>query len=200
MVRFGGHCTGGRWEGGGLVVHIVNTIRSAEFEFWTLKFHEVYNIWEVVSLIFEGYGSIDLLSSYWWISNHPDAGSIIVTHLQTRAVLPLCLILFGPTIRSTQSLSHGIASASFSGKCPHFLCFFSFFVGRLHNCKRNLWCNPAFGPPKVLTDRLFSSVNDRVSKVMVIPFNYLFMFRFRYDNLFIVTYQLSHFACCMKWE
>src|SRR5687768_16810051 len=69
---------------------------------------------------------IDFLSSYWWISNQPDAGSIIVTHLQTRSGLPFLLILYGP-IRSIHILSHIRASASFGGKCPYFLCFLLFF-------------------------------------------------------------------------
>jgi hypothetical protein len=40
----------------------------------------------------------------------------------------LLLILYGP-MRSTHSLSHGIASASFSGKSPYFLDFFSLTNG-----------------------------------------------------------------------
>src|SRR6476620_859697 len=69
---------------------------------------------------------IALLSSYWCISNQPDAGSIIVTHLHTRSGLPLRLILYGP-IRSMHILSHIRASASLGGKWPYFFCFLLFF-------------------------------------------------------------------------
>jgi hypothetical protein len=127
-----------------------------------------------------------------------------VTHLQTQAVLPLRLILYYGPIRSTQSLSHhGIAFASFSGKLVSVHTSYVFFVSLADRTTVNGICDviPHLGPPKVLTDCLLSSVNTtRVSKVMVITFNYLFMFCFGYDNLFIVTYQLSHFACCMKWK
>jgi hypothetical protein len=60
------------------------------------------------------------LSSYCWISNQLVAGSIIVTHLHIRFAPPFLQMVYGP-MRSMHILSQGIASASFSGRCPHFL-------------------------------------------------------------------------------
>jgi hypothetical protein len=54
------------------------------------------------------------------ISNHPVAGSIIVTHQSTRFFLPHLLIVYGPT-KSTHNTSQGSASASFGGNNPYFL-------------------------------------------------------------------------------
>jgi hypothetical protein len=64
---------------------------------------------------------IDCLSSYCCISNRPVAGSIIVTHLHIESLFPFLLIVQGP-IKSTQSLSHGVASASLGGSTPYFFC------------------------------------------------------------------------------
>src|SRR3982750_4698839 len=69
---------------------------------------------------------IACLSSYWCILNQPDAGSIIVTHLQISTSLPLHLILYGP-IRFMHILSYIRASASLGGKWPYFFCFLLFF-------------------------------------------------------------------------
>jgi hypothetical protein len=63
---------------------------------------------------------IDLLSLYWYISNQPVAGSIIVTHLHMRSFFPFLRIVYGP-IKSIRILSHGLASATFHGSHPYLL-------------------------------------------------------------------------------
>ena len=59
------------------------------------------------------------------ISNHPVAGSIIVTHHKVSVFFPGRFIVYGP-IRLTHNFSHGSASASLIGRCPYF--FFVRFV------------------------------------------------------------------------
>ena len=53
------------------------------------------------------------------ISNHPVAGSIIVTHHRFSVFFPGRFIVYGP-IKSTHNFSHGSASASLIGRCPYF--------------------------------------------------------------------------------
>ena len=60
-----------------------------------------------------------LLSLIVHSSNHPVAGSIIVRHQRIKFFLEFCFIVYGP-MRSTHRMSQGMASASFSGRCPYF--------------------------------------------------------------------------------
>jgi hypothetical protein len=126
--RTGMHCYEAMIKGEPSVIHCVRTILDA----LTLPTTPINSL-PLSKVICLGHGYLenhscstvlatvmDCLSSYCWISNQLVAGSIIVTHLQINSSFPFYLFLKGP-IKSTHSLSHGGALASFGGRNSYFL-------------------------------------------------------------------------------
>ena len=81
---------------------------------------------------------ITLLSLYWVTSNHPVIGSIIVTDFKFRFYFCLFLHITQGPIVSTQSLFHGIYSASLSGNLSYFI-FYPFLHWQVSKLVTSFW-------------------------------------------------------------
>lgn len=82
---------------------------------------------------------IDLLSSYWWNSNHPVTVSIIVTHLQITGSCRFLFILYVPMI-STRIYPTELLWLLFLGG-DHIFCVYAYFFGSWCMCRQTqLFC------------------------------------------------------------
>ncbi len=89
------------------IVHVHNVGEDKGIHFIAMQFIEGSNLQQIMKRIREQVSE-----------QHPVAGSTMVTHLIFKESLLFLLIVYAP-VRSTQSLSHGSASASFSGRMPY---------------------------------------------------------------------------------